>query len=864
MNMKKKVIWAFVSLCFFQSAGMVVYGKVFPYKNSQLPVEQRVEDLLARMTLDEKIAQLRHIHSWDIFDGQNLDENKLASFAGDIGWGFVEGFPLTGENCGKHMRTIQKYMVERTRLGIPVFTVAESLHGSVHDGSTIFPQNVALGSTFNPGLAYEKAALICRDLHAQGIRQTLAPCIDVVRDLRWGRVEESFGEDPYLCGLFAKAETKGYLDNGISPMLKHFGPHGNPLGGLNLASVECGERDLHEIYLKPFEMVVTSLPVMAVMSTYNSWNRIPNSASRYLLTEVLRKRWGFEGYVYSDWGAIEMLQNFHHTAGSPAECAAQALCAGLDVEASSGCFPSLKMLVNEGRIEMEVIDEAVRRVLRAKFVAGLFEDPYGDKFEKREMHSDESVALSRKIADESVVLLKNEKGLLPLDLERFRSIAVIGPNADQVQFGDYSWSRSNEDGVTPLEGIRELVGDGAVVRYAKGCSLTSKDTAGIPEAVKVASQSDVAVLFCGSSSASLARDYSQANCGEGFDLHDLQLTGAQSDLIKAVYETGKPVILVLVTGKPFSISWEKTHLPAVLVQWYGGEEAGRSIADVLFGKVNPSGKLPFSFPQSVGHLPVYYNYLPSDKGFYKQPGNDEAPGRDYVFSSPAPLWSFGYGLSYTSFSLDGLDAVLEGDSVLVRTTIRNTGNRSGKEVVQLYVRDLVSSVVTPLQQLRAFLKVELAPGESKKITLGFPVGDLSLTMEDGKRLFEPGAFELRLGTSSDCILLKKTIGLDENRCLVRDNEKASEEGVAAPVSLADEMFVGGVVRDMQATLVNDVAIHSKFTGRELGKTDSEGRYKVWVSADDVLVFEKRGYSRQEIPVDGNELLNVKMVYGGND
>ena len=247
-------------LCSFSDAS----GQAYPYKNASLPINERVEDLLRRMTLEEKIAQIRHLHSWNIFDGQVLDEKKLSAFAGNIGWGFVEGFPLTGENCSKNMRAVQQYMTERTRLGIPVFTVAESLHGSAHEGSTIYPQNIALGSTFNPALAYQKAACTSRDLHAQGMRQVLAPCIDVVRDLRWGRVEESYGEDPFLCGIFARAETVGYLDNGISPMLKHFGPHGNPLGGLNLASVECGVRDLHDVYLKPFEMVVTRLPVMAV------------------------------------------------------------------------------------------------------------------------------------------------------------------------------------------------------------------------------------------------------------------------------------------------------------------------------------------------------------------------------------------------------------------------------------------------------------------------------------------------------------------------------------------------------------------------------------------------------------------------
>lgn len=499
----------------------------WPYQQSSLPITERVDDLLGRMTLEEKIAQIRHIHSWNIFNGQELDMDKLKNFTGGLSWGFVEGFPLTGANCKKNMQLIQQFMVEHTRLGIPVFTVAESLHGSVHEGSTIYPQNIALGSTFRPDLAYRKAAMITKDLHAQGIHQVLAPCIDVVRDLRWGRVEESFGEDPILCGQFGIAEVKGYMDNGISPMLKHYGPHGNPLSGLNLASVECGLLDLHEVYLKPFEMVIRNTPVWAVMSTYNSWNHVPNSASYYLLTEILRGQFGFKGYVYSDWGAIEMLKTFHRVAHDSEEAAMRAFTAGLDVEASSNCYPELVNLIRKGKLDEEVLNESVRRVLYAKFKMGLFEDPYGKQYAQCEMHEQESIRLSKKIADESAVLLKNENGLLPLNADKLKSVAVIGPNADQVQFGDYSWTRNNKDGVTPLEGIRQLLGDKATIHYAKGCDIVSLNADGIEEAVEAAQKSEVAILFCGSASAALARDYKSSTSGEGFDLNDLNLTGVQ-------------------------------------------------------------------------------------------------------------------------------------------------------------------------------------------------------------------------------------------------------------------------------------------------------------------------------------------------
>ena len=510
---------------------VTVSPQKMPYQKADLPIEERVKDLLQRMTLEEKLAQIRHIHSWEIFNGQELDKSKLEKKAQNMSWGFVEGFPLTAENCAKNMLAIQHFMVEKTRLGIPIFTVAESLHGVVHEGATVFPQNVALGSTFNPDLAYCKTSTIANELHSVGMRQVLSPCIDVVRDLRWGRVEESFGEDPYLCGLFGIAEIKGYMENGISPMLKHYGPHGNPLSGLNLASVETSVRDLHEVYLKPFEMVMKQAPTLAVMSAYNSWNRIPNSASHYLLTDILRKKWGFKGYVYSDWGAIEMLKNFHFTARNSEEATLQALTAGLDVEASSDCYQTIPALIEKGELDSEVVDEAVSRVLYAKFRIGLFDDPYGEKFTKGSIHSKEAIALSKKIADESAVLLKNDRQLLPLAIEKLKSIAIIGPNADQIQFGDYTWTRDNRFGVTPLQGIREYVGDRVKVNYAKGCSLVSMDESEIQQAVEIARQSDVSILFCGSASAALARDYKSSTCGEGFDLNDLTLTGAQPALI---------------------------------------------------------------------------------------------------------------------------------------------------------------------------------------------------------------------------------------------------------------------------------------------------------------------------------------------
>ena len=840
-------------------SSLPVMGQI--YKDAQAPVEARVADLLGRMTLDEKIAQIRHLHSGQLFAGQTLDAAKLASASGGMSWGFVEAFPLSGDSCAVAMEAIQRYMVEETRLGIPVFTVAESLHGAVHDGATIFPQNIAMGSTFSPELAYAKATLTARDLHAMGYRQVLAPCIDVVRDLRWGRVEESYGEDPYLCGLMGLAEVRGYQDAGIAPMLKHFGPHGNPLGGLNLASVECGARDLREVYLLPFEMIVRQTPVMAVMSTYNSWNRIPNSASHLLLTDILRREWGFRGYVYSDWGAISMLRTFHRSARTSAEAALQAITAGLDAEASSDCYPLLPQLIAAGELSEAVVDTAVSRVLRAKFEAGLFDDPYGRAWACSERHSAESVALSKRIATESIVLLKNEGSLLPLDRSKLRSVAVIGPNADQVQFGDYSWTRSNRDGITPLAAIRRLAGSDLTVRYAQGCSLTSQDTTGLQAAVETARASDVAIIFGGSASASLARDYKSSTCGEGFDLHDLSLTGGQTALIEAVRQTGVPVVLVLVTGKPFAIERESEQLPAILMQWYGGERQGEAIAEILFGEASPSGRLTFSIPRSVGHLPVYYNHLPSDRGLYHNHGSLTNPGRDYVFSAPTPLYSFGHGLTYTSFAYGRTDAprtayAPAADTVRLSVELVNTGLRAGQEVVQLYSVDRATCSVTPVRQLRAFRKVMLQPGERQRVELSFPVEALRVCDAEGQwQPVSEGEYLLEAGSSSDNIRITQPITVGTPHVV---GEVAAVAKAARQSTRTVEL--SGEVRDVQATLLPGVAL-TDASGRQLGVTDAAGRYRVSIGNHDIITFSKQGYEPVSLEPEGRATVNVRMNVG---
>jgi beta-glucosidase len=865
--MKLKNIFSSLALFSFLIFGNCpVTAREIPlYKDTAQPVERRVVDLLNRMTLEEKIAQLSHLHGHQLYNGQEVDMRKLAEAAGNISYGCVEGFNLTGNNARKAFHNIQRYMVENTRWGIPVLTVSESLHGSVHDGSTIFPQSVAVGSTFNTDLAYRMTKAIAAEVKSQGVIQTLSPGLDVVRDLRWGRVEESFGEDPYLVGRMGIAQVNGYIDGGVAPMLKPYGPGGAPLGGLNLASVESGERDVRNIHIKPYEMVVRNTPVKAVMTSYNSWNGIPNSASHFLLTEILRDEWGFTGYVYSDWGAVGMLKDFHHTAEHTEAAGIQALLAGVDVEAASKCYLSLIDAVQSGRLDEKEVDRAVERVLRVKFELGLFENPYqGSDMPGVILRTEEAVALSREVADEAIVLMKNENNLLPLNADNIRSLAVIGPNADQVQFGDYTWSRSNADGITPLEGIRQIVGDRVKIYYARGCDLVTDDTSGFAEAIAAAKTGDVSIVFTGSSSASLSRDYSNVTCGEGFDLSSIELTGVQEALIRAVHAAGKPVVLVLVTGKPFAIPWAAAHIPAIAVQWYGGERAGDAIAAMLFGRTNPSAKTPFSFPQSTGHLPVFYNHLPSDKGYYRRPGSPNHPGRDYVFASPEALWPFGHGLSYTTFEYTDVSLSSEqlqpSDTFEIKVSLKNTGKMAGKEVVQLYVRDVVSSVVTPVKQLKAFVKPILQPGETQTVLLKLPIRELAFYDRKMNKTVEEGEYELQIGSSSGDIRLRKNILVGSSSVTVTENfADANMDAGEISRNTGKQIMVTGVIRDVQATPVGGVTVKSGYSGKET-VSSKNGEYTILSVENDVLTISGKNFETIRVKVNKRKNIDVKLNY----
>ncbi len=557
-----------------------------------------------------------------------------------------------------------------------------------------------------------------------------------------------------------------------------------------------------------------------------------------------------------------MLNYFHKTAQNSAEAAIQALTAGLDAEASDNSYAELQQLVENGMLDVKYIDQAVARILTAKFNMGLFEYPLPmEKNYDKVVHAPAHVSLARKIAEESIVLLQNENNILPLQMNKLKSIAVIGPNADQVQFGDYTWSRDNKDGVTLLEALKERVGNQLTLNYAKGCDLVTDDRSGFKEAVDVAKKSDVCIVVVGSASASLARDYSNATCGEGFDLSDLTLTGVQEDLVEAIHATGKPVIVVLLSGKPLAMSWIKENIPGIVVQWYPGEQGGLALADMLLGKVNPSGKLNYSFPQSVGHLPCYYNYLPTDKGFYRSPGSKNKPGKDYVFSSPKALWAFGHGLSYTDFEYLSATTSKEDyaceDVIEVTIAIRNTGDYDGLEVPQVYVRDMVSSVVMPVQELKGFEKVLIKKGETKQVIIKIPVSELALYNKEMKKVVEPGAFELQIGRASDDIRIKKVITVERASekyiPTLRDKEKkvsSTKNMTATPV------VVKGTIRDVQANLLPQVTVK---VGKEEVVTNSKGEYSIRAMSTDTLIVSGSKFKTEHISIEGRQVINIRML-----
>jgi beta-glucosidase len=765
----KLFVWGTVFLAALTACPV---AKAQLYKNSKAPLQARVKDLLAQMTLEEKIGQM----SMGSLKG-SLD-NK-------IGFGFVESPFVTVNEIASQSIKAKAYARDKTRLGIPPIQIGEALHGQLAGGATIFPQAIAQGSTWNPALINQMGSVIAYEASSSGVDQALSPLFDLIRDPRFGRVEECFAEDPYLVSRMGSAFVTGMQGAAVQSRIgigkdkvmttaKHFAAYSIPVAGINLAPASVGERELRSMFLVPFKDAVQKANIYSVMPSYNEIDGVPAHASDFLLRQVLRKEWGFNGVVFSDYEGLKMLYTFHYIIKDAEGAALLGMAAGVDVEAPTPyVYAQLLKLVKAGKIKEAAIDSAVTRILTAKFKAGLFEKPLADTTQlKARVHTPAHVALSQQIAEESIILLKNDNQLLPLNMDKLKSLAVIGPNANQVQYGDYSSTRDSRSGTTILDGIKQFVGDKIKVNYAKGSDLSSMDKSDFFEAVAAAKNSDAVVVVLGTTSvvfsgigwnghAPEGEPKDPFTCGEGYDVSDISPQGVQRELLQEIYKTGKPVILVLVQGRPWSISWEKENIPAILEAWYPGEKGGNAVANILFGKVNPSGRLNVSIPQSTGHIPVFYNRVNSNKGFYHNPGSVSKPGQDYVFASTDALFPFGYGLSYTTFKYSDLKVSKpifgKNDRVEVSVSVTNTGKAEGKEVVQMYLGNKINSVTTPVMALKGFDKISLKPGETKTVRFIITPEDIAIWNTQMKWVTEPGTFDVMIARSAEDVVLKQTL-----------------------------------------------------------------------------------------------------------
>ncbi len=717
---------------------------------NNVQIEEKVAELLSRMTLEEKFAQMRMLPNLStIFPDGIFDEEKLIPYFNRCGSIYV-----TDSSSPELINELQHYMLHHTRLGIPVAVHGESLHGSMHASATIFPQAIGLGSTWNVDLMNKVARCIGNEVRSLGITQTYAPNLDLSRDARWGRVEENYGEDPYLTSEMGVAYIKGLQSCGVASSPKHYVAHGSPEGGINLAPVHAGERELRETLMVPFMKAFKEAKAMSVMPAYSELDGVPVHASKFLMTELLRDEFGFDGHAVSDFGAIPMLHEFHNVAENSVEAGRMALEAGIDVEAPSifGFSDELMEEVRKGNVSEKLVDTAVSRILRNKFRLGLFEDPYSPENNSSMRHTEQAKELSLEAAHQSIVLLKNENEILPLS-KSIKKLALVGPNAANAQLGDYTVMASYLHAVTIKQAFEERLGDRVI--YSQGCSIAGGSDEDIEKAVAAAKEADAVVAVMGDNSCFYggigwgdkdADGKNAVTCGEGFDLSSLDLPGRQQELLERLYDTGKPIILVMVSGRPYSIVWAAEKLPAIVQAWYPGELGGYAVFDILFGDVNPNGKLPISFPRSAGHIPCFYNYKISARGYYHKPGTPDDPGRDYVFSNPSALYEFGYGLSYTTFEYSDLKITPEktekNGEITVEVTVKNNGKTDGYEVVQLYLRDVYSRITPFSRRLRGFDKIFLKAGETKNVsfTLGFE--DFSFINENMMPEVESGSFEV--------------------------------------------------------------------------------------------------------------------------
>jgi len=758
------------------------------YQNPALPTAKRVDDLLSRMTLEEKVAQMMCLWSAkrQITDGKgNFNPGRVPEWF-KVGIGRIER-PSDGHGAraqAEFTNAIQKWVKENTRLGIPVIFHDEALHGLQGPEATSFPQAIALASTWNPELVERAFAAVAVEVRARGTQQVLAPVVDVARDPRWGRFEETYGEDPYLVSRMGLAAVRGFQGGArtipagrVIATLKHMTGHGQPESGTNVGPASLGERTLRDIFFPPFELAVKQGHARSLMPSYNEIDGIPSHANRWMLRDVLRKEWGFDGTIVSDWQAVRQLAGRHRVAADDADAARQALAATVDVELPDvEAYHTLVGQVRQKKVPEAAIDDAVRRLLREKFELGLFEDPFVDPAKADELSGSAAARpLALEAARQAIVLLQNKGGLLPLNPDKVRRVAVIGPHAAEVMLGGYSGVPRHS--VSIPEGIRNRLRKEAAVAHAEGVRITedSTFTTGpqplvggtrsqarwsadrvVPadpaenrrrtaEAVALAKDSDVAVVVVGDNEQTAREAYAENHLG---DRTDLRLVGQQEELVRAVLDTGTPTVVVLVNGRPPAIPGLAERAPAILECWYLGQEGGTAVAEVLFGDVNPGGKLPVSIPRGVGQLPLYYNRKPTAL-------------RGYLFDSTKPLFPFGHGLSYTTFSYSAPTVTPAKISPAGRATVSvevtNTGSRAGDEVVQLYVRAEVSRTTRPVMELKGFRRVTLKPGEKRTVTFELGPEELSYHGPDMKRVVEPGRFRVMVGGSSEAV---KPVGLD--------------------------------------------------------------------------------------------------------
>ena len=732
------------------STGDKAAADLLPYKQAALSVDERVKDLIGRMTVEEKVRQLdMYSGSSDLLEAdQRIDEThakadakfnpEQASHAlGNLGAGSIHDLYPSPQLYN----AIQSWIIKSSRLGIPALFLEEGLHGYMAPGETVFPQSVNLASTWNPELAGQTGAAIASEARANGVDMILAPVLDVARDPRWGRVEEDFGEDPFLSGQMGLAYVQGMQgdslasDHNVIAEPKHFAAHGSPESGLNTGPVHAGEREVRSVMLKSFEPAFRQGQAMAVMAAYNDIDGIACTGNPWLLNTVLRDEWGFKGFVLSDLGAIRRLYKDHHVAANPADAVILAINSGVDMQFYD--FPhdvfqhALTDGLKEGRISEATLNAAVSRVLQAKFQLGLFDHPLIDEtINQRIRRSQLHLDLSLEVARESMCLLKNEGNLLPLK-KALKHIAVIGPNENIARLGDYADAAKEGPDYGMLNQIKKLVSSQTEVSFSEGDQIES--------AVALAKKADVVIMGLGER---------KGVSGEGFDRSELNLPDNQEALLEAVVKTGVPVVLVLQNGRALTTPWAAQHVPAILEAWYPGEFGGRAIAETLFGDNNPAGRLPVSFPKSVGQLPVFYNHFPSK-------------GDNYVEGNDAPQFAFGFGLSYTTFKYEHLRVTPPGsgckDDVLVSFDLTNTGKRAGEEVAQVYVRETTASVATPVKSLKGFLRLNLQPHETKSLTIHLKQADLAVWGASRQWENEPGEFTITVGGSSTGGLSEKCV-----------------------------------------------------------------------------------------------------------